>query len=1319
MSGGIQAGRLGIDIVAEVARLEADMSKIRRIVKDASGDIAKNARAANDNLANMSAGMARTAPSAKQAAFGMRNLGFQVQDLGVQFTQAAASGDPLKGVLMALVMQGPQIKDAFNQTGKSLLQLVGGFVTAHPLLLALTVAIGLAYGAFKLFQSQVDKSGELDRYSKSLGLTKEEMAKLKDVGVTAGDMFKGLWRTLDQGFGAGKIFATIKQWAVDAFKTALDWANNFAAGAYAAFVGSGKAVIAMGTAAKQALAGDFSGALETVKSIPKGYTDAFGQAKKTMSSFYADWKRNSIDAAKDRLKAEAATIIDKRKDKKDTKGETRARETQATEALITGLYKLADAYAVSEAAGLKAEITAKATADGIKKQADVAAYVAQQIRLMVAERTRDAAKDAAGMEAQTAARAKLNDQVAAGVITSEQAAVQLQNEAQLRPFLTALALAEGDAKTKLAEVIERLRKAMKDANDEATRTQSLQIAEQKAKSTAMIEKEIELTKRLGDRRVAALKGLHGRALREELAAINVEQEKAAILMRAQAEAAELIKKGMPEAAEAVRKEAEAAIRLVEAKATVDKAEEAAQRDRERAKKVAYEIADIIGGGVGQSIKDLADALEKAFPDFMQQIGEQLKGLEGLGDLFKQMSAGAKVGSATAGIMKGLGIKTSSTGAQIGGAIGQFAGPLGAIGGSIVGGLIGGMFKKVKKASATVEIIGGEAMQTSLSGNSAKLKKVAGAMADGLIGGLSQIADQLGGVLGGAVKISIGQRDKTFRVDTAGLGRTKGMPKFDTEEEAIQYAIQQAILQGAITGLRTGAETLIKAEGDLNEQLQKALSFEGVFKELEQRANPAKASIDAITKEFDKLIDIFEEANASADDYAKLQELMAKRQREVIEQAFEPIRAMLDDLKGKAEEAGDAVRNAYEAVLDRESQAVAAYEDALAEARRAGEQRWLDAVTTGYNEEIDRLKAGIDAIGNSVSTLRDEAEALAKVAEQLSDFSANIFGAGSGQSNVRFSADAARAAAQAGDIDALNALKTAAIANAKDSVSMRQNLAILKVEADRAAASFGGRADAKDAQAAAAQAQVDALEQQISLVEDQIEIAKAQLDKTSEVADSTKSLSELFADMQSAREAADLARAQWDKLDELHETDLSFAEAVAGYEKAKADRDDLIREITAAGFADLITVQQQTGAQMVAALADVAAVASLASANAAAAIATAQKAQEDAAKAANDNAGWQSWMGQIPFFAAGGEHGGGLRVVGENGPELEATGPSRIWNTDQLASALVGGSNAEEFGDAVAERLVPYLYEIAKSTGKSTSILKKFDGDGMPAERDVA
>ena len=56
----------------------------------------------------------------------------------------------------------------------------------------------------------------------------------------------------------------------------------------------------------------------------------------------------------------------------------------------------------------------------------------------------------------------------------------------------------------------------------------------------------------------------------------------------------------------------------------------------------------------------------------------------------------------------------------------------------------------------------------------------------------------------------------------------------------------------------------------------------------------------------------------------------------------------------------------------------------------------------------------------------------------------------------------------------------------------------------------------------------------------------------------------------------------------------------------------------------------------------------------------------------------------PAFRYGGLHSGGLRWVGEDGPELEATGPSRIWNVPQIASALSGGTDTQRLEELVTQ-----------------------------------
>lgn len=49
-------------------------------------------------------------------------------------------------------------------------------------------------------------------------------------------------------------------------------------------------------------------------------------------------------------------------------------------------------------------------------------------------------------------------------------------------------------------------------------------------------------------------------------------------------------------------------------------------------------------------------------------------------------------------------------------------------------------------------------------------------------------------------------------------------------------------------------------------------------------------------------------------------------------------------------------------------------------------------------------------------------------------------------------------------------------------------------------------------------------------------------------------------------------------------------------------------------------------------------------------------------------------GSIPAFAMGGFHSGGIRLVGEKGPEIEATGAARYWSAKQSAAAMAGVSS---------------------------------------------
>ena len=82
--------------------------------------------------------------------------------------------------------------------------------------------------------------------------------------------------------------------------------------------------------------------------------------------------------------------------------------------------------------------------------------------------------------------------------------------------------------------------------------------------------------------------------------------------------------------------------------------------------------------------------------------------------------------------------------------------------------------------------------------------------------------------------------------------------------------------------------------------------------------------------------------------------------------------------------------------------------------------------------------------------------------------------------------------------------------------------------------------------------------------------------------------------------------------------------------------------------------------------------------------------------------------ELPAFASGGYHSGGLAMVGENGPEIVRMGPSQIFNANDTAGMLSGGQTA-----ALLRRLIDSVesgnFAIAKHTKDIRELNKKADG----------
>lgn len=110
------------------------------------------------------------------------------------------------------------------------------------------------------------------------------------------------------------------------------------------------------------------------------------------------------------------------------------------------------------------------------------------------------------------------------------------------------------------------------------------------------------------------------------------------------------------------------------------------------------------------------------------------------------------------------------------------------------------------------------------------------------------------------------------------------------------------------------------------------------------------------------------------------------------------------------------------------------------------------------------------------------------------------------------------------------------------------------------------------------------------------------------------------------------------------------------------------------------------------------------------------------------AGWAKSLAggfaqSIPRFAAGGLHAGGVRLVGENGPELEVTGPARIYNAADTAR-MMGGNTArlEAQLDRLTAELEGLRAEVRAGVGHGATtaqILKRVTPNGTALATEAA
>lgn len=1193
-----------------------------------------------------------------------------------------------------------------------------------PILAAVAVAATGVAAAFSFLSEQFNKSGEVEAYAKSIGLTAKEIDKAGGASITAGDMVRGLWMTISEGLNLGAVFDTLGRW----------------------FRAVGSFAIEAGKIIYTAFAGTFSAIKNVFSSLPAVFSDLFVQAANKAITAVNVLLNKIVDG----INALAGTtLLDPIKFTQIANQNAGA--AQKAGAVIGQSY--ADAYADADAFlgrwNANSQKAAQQRLDEQRKE-DKAR---KEGRKAASKQLTDAQKELKQLTEQTDEYIKsLSREIEAiGKTAKELRALEVARARDNAQKALSIALAEGDDKE-----VEAIKQKIEQLNIlEAAREAALNVqsAEEAVKEYNKVEDEIRKLNKEVEHEISLL-GLSG-AAREE-AALAFEQE---------AIAAEYAAKGIERSNEVLQE-------YLNKRRELAAGETALERDAQAALRLANNleaVASMLGGRFGSVVQSVLkmeiEVSEGEFKKISEVLGSELeKVAKGFGKTLSQAFAGAQIGQQINGLMKGLGIKSSNTGAQIGGAIGgAFGGPIGAIGGSIVGGLLGGMLKKTPRASATIEIAGGNALMAGVTG-SKKLQDVAKGLANGLINGLGNIATALGGQLGGAVRLSIGQRKDKFTVDLTGQGRTKGVPTFNTEAEAIAFAMRHAITQGAITGISAGAQALLKAGDDLNAQLQKALAFDKVFEDLRRELDPVGAALDDLSREMEKLKAIFAEAGASSADYAKLEELFAIRRAKVLFDANRPRRELeiqLMEAQGDAAGALAARRKleleSMDANLRGLQEQIWAAEDAnkaaqmVIEANEKAAREAEEAAEAAKRLAADRRSLEIElmeALGNSAEALaarrRMELEAMD---ESLRGLQEQIWAALDAKAAAEAAAEAARAMAE----------EQARAAEAAERIAAdRRRLEIELLEA---------LGNSTEALAARRQLELAAMDESLRALQNQIWAALDARAASEAAAEATRVLAEEQA--RAAEVAATLAAERRELEIQLLEAQGLALEALTARRAMELDATDAsLRSLRAAIFA----AQDKAEADAAAARAaeEAAAAEAKAAEDAASAMQQYMDTLTDVTKTVTEeinrlrgiNASSTSVLLKAQFATLTAQaRTGNLDALGKL-PELsrsieEATIGSassalevariRAWLSASLSETLAAqsASNAEvnttgaglifdsnqtttasgaQTADAISNMrgdLYNALYQIAKNTGKSYELMDRWDGDGLPDIREDA
>ena len=1149
--------------------------------------------------------------------------------------QARLAAAQAEAAVTAQVLSVAEMEAAAASTAAGAATAVA-FAPVTAIILAVVAAAATMTAGFALISEQFDKSGEVEAYAKSMGMTAEQIDKAGGASVTTMDTIKGLWMTIYEGLNLGAVFDTLKGW--------MDQAGQFA-------IKAAKVIYA-------AFAGTFAAVKIIWSSFPAVLSDLFVQAVNASIGAVNFLVNNIVEAINDLAGKPLLSPVKFAQMANENAGAAQ-KAGEAIGKAYTDAY--ADAGEFLDRWNANSIKVAKGRLDEERKQKKAAAEKKSDEQKLFEQRVKQSEQFIESLDKETARIGKTAIEIKKLDIAAAAAAAPTA-------LLGLKILAAGAAW------------------EEATRNQAGKDFQNNI--IKPLQNELELIGLTGEARAR-------RAL---------ELEKETFKAKAMAD-------GITDVNAAWQEYFDLQTKIINKNSVFDKQQKEAEEFKKTMGSLIGLTDDLFGGAgsflqnLGNEIRIAAPDLEKnlktMFDEFPEKTKEAFSGfLDALPGVLANAKIGSMVGGGAGGAVGGaiggaLGKEFLTKGLQdIGGkvfgkALGSLAGPLGAIAGGLLGGLVGGLLTKTKTGTATLTQIAGGAMQKTLGGNNAALKGVADKMAGGLIKSLEGIAEQLGGTLGGNVKLSIGQRKKDFVVDPTGAGRTKGAGVMNFGQDqaaAVAYVTQLAIQQGIVTGISAGAQTLIKAGSDLNTQVQKALKFDQVFKDLKKETDPLGASLDELSAEMAKLKAVFDEAGASAEDYARLEELFAIKQAKAIFEANKPRRELeiqLMEAQGNAADALAARRQleleSMDAGLRALQQQVWAAEDAAkatqeladAQAKAADEAKMAAEAAKVLADdrrslEIDLMEALGDASGALAERRKIE---LAAMDESLRGLQEQIWAALDAKRAADEAAAATKALAeeQAKQLEAANKL-----------AADRRELEIQLLEA---------QGFAVEALAMRRKLELDGMDATLRGLKEQIWAAQAKAE----------------ADAAAAKAAQDAAAAEAKAAQDAADAMQKYMETLTDVTKTVTDEINRLRGINASSSSVLLKAQFAT----------LTAQARTGNLDALGKLPELSRSIEEAtigsAGSALEVARIRAWLSSSLAETLGAQ--------AASNAEINTAGAGMIFDGNQTNTATSG-----QTADAISNMrgdLYNALYQIAKNTGKSYELMDRWDGDGLPDIREDA